>query len=31
MDNLVVGTAIPAPGAAAVLGLAGIAGLRRRR
>ena len=31
MDNLVVGNAIPAPGAAAVLGLAGIAGLRRRR
>jgi hypothetical protein len=31
MDNLVVGAAIPAPGAAAVLGLAGIAGLRRRR
>jgi MYXO-CTERM domain-containing protein len=31
MDNLVVGTAIPAPGAAAVLGLAGLAGIRRRR
>ncbi len=31
MDNLVVGSAIPAPGAAAVLGLAGVAGLRRRR
>jgi len=31
MDNLVVGVAVPAPGAAAVLGLAGIAGLRRRR
>ena len=31
MDNLVVGAAIPAPGAAAVLGLAGLAGIRRRR
>jgi hypothetical protein len=31
MDNLYVGVAVPAPGAAAVLGLAGVAGLRRRR
>jgi hypothetical protein len=31
MDNLVVGAAIPAPGAAAVLGIAGLAGIRRRR
>lgn len=31
MDNLVVGAAIPAPGAVAVLGLAGLAGVRRRR
>ncbi|MGP1308924.1 MAG: hypothetical protein ACTS27_01855 [Phycisphaerales bacterium] len=31
MDNLTVGAAIPAPGAAAVLGLAGLAAARRRR
>ena len=31
MDNLYVGAAVPAPGAAAVLGLAGLAGVRRRR
>jgi MYXO-CTERM domain-containing protein len=31
MDNLTVGVAVPAPGAVAVLGLAGLAGIRRRR
>lgn len=31
MDNLYVGQVIPTPGAAALLGLAGVAGLRRRR
>lgn len=31
MDNLIVGAAVPAPGAVAVLGLAGLAGIRRRR
>ena len=31
MDNLTVGAAVPAPGAVAVLGLAGLAGIRRRR
>ena len=31
MDNLTVGAAVPAPGAVAVLGLAGLAGVRRRR
>lgn len=30
-DQLIAGAAIPAPGAAALLGLAGVAGLRRRR
>lgn len=31
MDNLTVGAAVPAPGAIAVLGAAGLAGFRRRR
>ncbi len=31
LDNLYVGRVIPTPGAAALLGLAGVAGLRRRR
>ncbi len=31
LDNLYVGRAIPAPGAAAAFGLVGLAGLRRRR
>lgn len=31
MDNLYVGAAVPAPAAGAVFGLAGLAGLRRRR
>jgi MYXO-CTERM domain-containing protein len=31
MDNLTVGQAIPTPGAVALLGVAGLAGVRRRR
>ncbi len=31
MDNLIVGTAVPTPGAAALLGLAGLGATRRRR
>ena len=31
MDNFTVGQAVPAPGALALLGLAGVAGRRRRR
>ncbi|MGD9691736.1 MAG: hypothetical protein AB7G17_02725 [Phycisphaerales bacterium] len=31
LDNLYVGRAIPTPGAAALMGVAGLAGLRRRR